>query len=53
MKQFFKSKEKLWVPLIIVDFAVLLVTPQLFTRKVILGSDSVFTIIGFMKPLCN
>lgn len=42
MKQFFKSKEKLWVPLIIVAFAVLLVTPQLFTRKVILGSDSVF-----------
>lgn len=42
MKQFFKSKEKLWVPLIIVVFAVLLVTPQLFTRKVILGSDSVF-----------
>lgn len=38
----FKSKEKLWVPLIIVAFAVLLVTPQLFTRKVILGSDSVF-----------
>lgn len=42
MKQFFKSKEKLWVPLIIVSFAVLLVTPQLFTKKVILGSDSVF-----------
>ena len=42
MKQFFKSKEKLWVPLIIVAFAVLLVTPHLFTRKVILGSDSVF-----------
>lgn len=42
MKQFFKSKEKLWVSLIIIAFAVLLVTPQLFTRKVILGSDSIF-----------
>ena len=28
--------------LIIIAFAVLLVTPQLFTRKVILGSDSIF-----------
>lgn len=42
MKHFFKSKEKLWVSLIIIAFAVLLVTPQLFTRKVILGSDSIF-----------
>ncbi len=42
MKQFFKSKEKLWVSLIIIAFAVLLVMPQLFTRKVILGSDSIF-----------
>ena len=42
MKQFFKSKEKLWVSLIIIAFAVLLVTPQIFTRKVILGSDSIF-----------
>ena len=41
MKQIFKSREKLWVSLIIA-FAVLLVTPQLFTRKVILGSDSIF-----------
>lgn len=42
MKQIFKSREKLWVSLIIIAFAVLLVTPQLFTRKVILGSDSIF-----------
>ena len=42
MKQIFKLREKLWVSLIIIAFAVLLVTPQLFTRKVILGSDSVF-----------
>ena len=33
MKQIFKSREKLWVSLIIIAFAVLLVTPQLFTRK--------------------
>lgn len=42
MKQIFKSREKLWVSLIIIAFAVLLVTPQLLTRKVILGSDSIF-----------
>ena len=42
MKQIFKLREKLWVSLIIIAFAVLLVTPQLFTRKVILGSDSIF-----------
>lgn len=42
MKQIFKSREKLWISLIIIAFAVLLVTPQLFTRKVILGSDSIF-----------
>ena len=42
MKQIFKSREKLWVPLIIIAFAVLLVVPQLFARKVILGSDSIF-----------
>jgi hypothetical protein len=42
MKQIFKSREKLWVSLIIIAFAVLLVTPQLFTKKVILGSDSIF-----------
>ena len=42
IKQIFKSREKLWVSLIIIAFAVLLVTPQLFTRKVILGSASIF-----------
>ena len=42
MKQIFKLREKLWVSLIIIAFAVLLVTPQLLTRKVILGSDSIF-----------
>lgn len=41
MKQFLNQK-KSYGFLIIVAFAVLLVTPQLFTRKVILGSDSVF-----------
>lgn len=42
MKQIFKSRERLWVSLFIISFAILLVTPQLFTRKVILGSDSIF-----------
>ena len=42
MKQIFKSRERLWVSLFIIGFAILLVTPQLFTRKVILGSDSIF-----------
>lgn len=42
MKQIFKSRERLWVSLFIIVFAILLVTPQLFTRKVILGSDSIF-----------
>lgn len=42
MKQIFKSRERLWVSLFIIAFAILLVTPQLFTRKVILGSDSIF-----------
>ena len=42
MKQIFKSRETLWVSLFIIVFAILLVTPQLFTRKVILGSDSIF-----------
>lgn len=42
IKQIFKSREKLWFSLIIIAFAVLLVTPQLFTRKVILGSASIF-----------
>ena len=42
MKQIFKLRSKLVVSLIIIAFAVLLVTPQLFTRKVILGSDSIF-----------
>lgn len=42
MKQLFKSRERLWVSLFIISFAILLVTPQLFTRKVILGSDSIF-----------
>lgn len=42
MKQIFKSGERLWVSLFIISFAILLVTPQLFTRKVILGSDSIF-----------
>ena len=32
----------MWVSLFIISFAILLVTPQLFTRKVILGSDSIF-----------
>ena len=32
----------MWVSLFIIGFAILLVTPQLFTRKVILGSDSIF-----------
>lgn len=42
MKQIFKLRERLWVSLFIISFAILLVTPQLFTRKVILGSDSIF-----------
>lgn len=42
MKRIFKSRERLWVSLFIIAFAILLVTPQLFTRKVILGSDSIF-----------
>lgn len=42
MKQIFKSRERLWVSLFIISFAILLITPQLFTRKVILGSDSIF-----------
>ena len=42
MKQIFKSRERLWVSLFIIAFAILLVMPQLFTRKVILGSDSIF-----------
>ena len=42
MKQIFKSRERVWVSLFIISFAILLVTPQLFTRKVILGSDSIF-----------
>lgn len=42
MKRIFKSRERLWVSLFIIVFAILLVTPQLFTRKVILGSDSIF-----------
>ncbi|WP_296125095.1 hypothetical protein [uncultured Streptococcus sp.] len=42
MKQIFKSRERLWVSLFIIVFAILLVMPQLFTRKVILGSDSIF-----------
>ena len=42
MKQIFKSRERLWVSLFIIGFAILLVTPQLFTRKVILGPDSIF-----------
>lgn len=49
MKQIFKSRERLWVSLFIISFAILLVTPQLFTRKVILGSDSIFHYNGFYE----
>ena len=51
MKQIFKSREKLWVSLIIIAFAVLLVTPQLFTRRACFNKSHLVSLSDCVKGI--